>query len=230
MKIKVVLLSLMLVSALFVINGFSVDWDNPGTQTIDQMLSGSQYGANNTQPGSYVSPSASRSAQSSQKGKEILNVPLGGKLNTIGYNPKETRVNDQAQPGQTTNTNASTTTPMPVAASTTTASASAFGSWSLNLTDSATHSATITLFQSGDVIYGTGNLALDANKTLMAAASGMLLGNELSLDLVTLGKVNLYRLEMSIGADSSEAEGNYTAYSPNGSPYTGTVRGTRSAF
>ena len=50
------------------------------------------------------------------------------------------------------------------------------GGWSLELTDSASHTAALTLFQSGDAVFGTGNVNLDANTTMMAAASGTLKG------------------------------------------------------
>jgi hypothetical protein len=69
---------------------------------------------------------------------------------------------------------------------------------------------------------------LDANTTMMAAASGTLTGSELNLDLVTLGKVNLYRLTLMVSGES--ATGNYTAYSPSSSTSTGTTKGTRSAL
>jgi hypothetical protein len=88
--------------------------------------------------------------------------------------------------------------------------------------------AVLTLFQSGDAVYGSGNVKLDANTTTMAAASGTLAGSELNLDLVTLGKVNLYRLTLMVSGES--ATGNYTAYSPSSSTSTGTAKGTRSAL
>ena len=66
---------------------------------------------------------------------------------------------------------------------------------------------------------------MDANTTMMAAASGTLTDNELNLDLVTLGKVNLYRLALMVSGES--ATGNYTAYSPSSFPSTGTAKGTR---
>jgi hypothetical protein len=63
---------------------------------------------------------------------------------------------------------------------------------------------------------------------MMAAASGTLKGSEFNLDLVTLGKVNLYRLTLMVSGES--ATGNYTATSPSSSPSTGTAKGTRSAL
>jgi hypothetical protein len=228
MKVKILILSSLLLLAFFVVNGFSVDWTNPGSQTTDQMLSGSEIGATNTLPGNYANPAAARNAESSQKGKGILNVSIGGKLNTFGNNPKETRDQDSSQTSPVENVTANTTAPAPTQAPTVTEPTSVSGSWSLEFTDSASHNAVITLFQSGDAVFGTGNMNLDANTTMVAAASGTLTGNELNLDLVTLGKVGLYRLMLMVSADSAAATGNYTTYSPSASPSTGSVKGTRS--
>ena len=102
---------------------------------------------------------------------------------------------------------------------------SASGSWSLVLNDSASRTAVLTLFQNGDAVYGTGNLNLDANTTLIAAASGTIAGDKLSLDVVSLGKVSLYRITMTLSGDS--ATGDYTTFNPSVASTTGTVNGVR---
>ena len=84
MKIKILILPSVLILAFSAIAVYAVNWDNPSSQSIDQMLSGSTTGENNTPPGEYISPSAARSAETGQKGKDILNVPMGGKLDTTG--------------------------------------------------------------------------------------------------------------------------------------------------
>ena len=228
MKIKILILSSLLMLAFSAIAVYAVNWDNPSSQSIDQMLSGSETGDNNTLPGEYTSPAAARSAESGQKGKDILSVPLGGKLGVIGYNPKDTRSQDLSQTSPVQNASANTTASAPVQVAAPPEPTSVSGSWSLELTDSASRTAVLTLFQSGDAVYGSGNVNLDANTTMMAAASGTLTGSELNLDLVTLGKVNLYRLTLMVSRES--ATGNYTAYSPSSSPSTGTAKGTRSAL
>jgi hypothetical protein len=55
------------------------------------------------------------------------------------------------------------------------------GSWSLDLNDSASRKAILTIFQNGDTVYGTGNLNLDANTAMTAAASGTVTGDQLNL-------------------------------------------------
>jgi hypothetical protein len=86
--------------------------------------------------------------------------------------------------------------------------------------------ATLTLFQNGDAVYGTGKLDLDANTTLMAAASGTISDDKLNLDMVSLEKVSLYRIAMTVSGDS--VTGSYTAFSPSATSTTGTAKGVRS--
>jgi hypothetical protein len=225
MKIKILILSSLILLAFFAIAVYAVNWDNPSSQSVDQMISGSETG-DNTPTGEYASPAAARSAQSGQKGKDILGVPMGGKLDTTGSNPQDTRTQDQSQTSPVQNVAANTTAaPAPAQVVAPTEPTSVSGGWSLELTDSASHTAILTLFQSGDAVYGSGNMNLDDNTTLIATACGSLIDSELNLDLVTLGKVNLYRLALMVSGES--ATGNYTAYSPLASPSTGSARGTR---
>lgn len=198
-------------------------------KTADQLISGDV--VDTTPAGQSHDPQASRVAQTGQKGKDILNVTMGGKLNSIGYsstsgyNAKDTRAQDLSQTSPVQNQAANTTAPAPAQVVAPTEPTSVSGSWSLELADSASRTAALTLWQSGDAVFGSGNVNLDANTTMVAAASGTLTGNELSLDLVTLGKVNLYRLTLMVSGDS--ATGNYTSYSPSASPSTGTAKGTK---
>ena len=97
------------------------------------------------------------------------------------------------------------------------------GIWSLKLNDNTSRKVALTLFQNGDAVYGTGNINLDANTTMKAAASGTVTGDKVILDIVSSGKVSLYRISMTIGEDS--ATGTYTAFSPGLPPSTGTAEG-----
>ena len=145
---------------------------------------------------------------------------------TDSLTAKGARDQDLSQTSTVQNVAANTTAaPTPAQVASTTEPTSVSGGWSLELTDSASHTAALTLSQSGDAVFGTGNVNLDDNTTMMAAASGTLIGRELNLDIVTLGKVNLYRLTLMVSGEW--ATGNYTAYSPSSSPSTGTAKGTR---
>jgi hypothetical protein len=227
MKINILFLVSFLILVFFAVAAHAFA-DSTG-KTADQLISGDV--VDTTPAGQSHDPQASRVSQTGQKGKDILNVTMGGKLNSIGYsstsgyNAKDSRTQDLSQTSPVQNVAANTTAPAPAQVVAPSVPTSVSGGWSLELTDSALHTAALTLFQSGDAVYGTGNVNLDANKTMMAAASGTLTGGELNLDIVTLGKVNLYRLALMVSGES--AAGNYTAYSPSASPSTGTAKCTR---
>ena len=91
------------------------------------------------------------------------------------------------------------------------------GSWSLKLDDNTSKKA--------DAVYGTGNINPGTNATLQAAASGTVTGTRLNLNLVSLGKVSLYRFSLTISKDS--VTGSYRALTPGASQITGNAKGER---
>ena len=99
------------------------------------------------------------------------------------------------------------------------------GSWSLKLDDNMSSKADLTLFQNGNAVYGTGNMNPGTNNTLQAAASGIVTGNKLNLNLVSLGKISLYRFFLMINKDS--VTGSYSASTPGAPQITGTAKGGR---
>jgi hypothetical protein len=203
MKIKMLILSSLLLLAFCAINAYSVDWANQGSQTVDQMISGDE--ANNTGPG--INPWASRAAQVGEKGKDILSVTIGGKLVTGASNPQEARNQAQTQAGSAQPVVANNTAP---AQSTPAEAVSIAGTWSFELSDSASKSATLTLLQgAGGAVYGKGAI-MEGNDTFTAAATGSIVGDMMSLDLVSLEKLSLYRLTLALSGDS--ATGSYNLF------------------
>ena len=67
MRIKILILLPLLLLAFSAINAYSINWDDPGTQTADQMISGEE---NEYKTG--LNPQEAREAQVGQKGKDIL--------------------------------------------------------------------------------------------------------------------------------------------------------------
>jgi hypothetical protein len=219
MKIKIIILSSLLLLAFCAINAYSVDWANQGSQTVDQMISGDE--GNNTSPGG--TPWASRASQVGAKGKDILSVPIGGKLTTGASNPQEARNQAQIQTTSSQPVVANNTTP---AQSTPAEAASIAGTWSFELSDSASRSAILTLLQgAGGAVYGKGTI-MDGNDTFVAAASGSVAGDKLNLDLVSLEKLSLYRLALTLSVDS--ATGSYDLFSAaSEAPEAGTANVTK---
>jgi hypothetical protein len=223
MRIKVLIMSSLLLLALFAIKSYSVDWDNPEDQSVDQMIAGPDQGTVIPQSGPVETPQSSRAAEIGQSGKDILSTPIGNKLTSGATNPQEARGQDQNQtvatPTVAVDANVKAKPPM------SSELVIVSGSWSLDLNDSASRKAIMTIFQNRDAVYGTGNLNLDANTAMIAAASGTVTGDQVNLDIVSLGKVSLYRIVMTINGDS--ATGSYTAFSPGLPPSTGTAKGLR---
>lgn len=224
MRIKIFVMSSLLLLAFFAINARSVDWDNPD-QSVDQMIAGPDQGTVISPSSPVETPWESRAAQIGQSGKDILSKPIGSSTSSGASTPQQARNQElnQAPVAQSIVTNSTA----PVQSKTSSEPISVSGSWSLVLNDSVSRTAALTLFQSGDAVYGTGNINRDANTTMMAAASGTITGDRLDLDLVSLEKVNLHRISMIVNGDS--ATGSFTAFNPNSASTTGTANGVISA-
>lgn len=99
------------------------------------------------------------------------------------------------------------------------------GNWSLILDDNTSSKVDLTLFQNGDAVYGTGDMNRGANTTLQAVASGTVTGTRLDLNLVSFGKVSLYRFSLMMSKDS--ATGSYSALTPGATQIAGSTKGMR---
>ena len=109
------------------------------------------------------------------------------------------------------------------AADTASAPASVAGRWSLTLTDSMDRSVNIMLAQSDDAIFGRGYMAY-GNTTQDVTATGVVSGNEISLDLLAINDMNLYRLKLNL--DGNLLSGDYVAHSASVAPWTGGAEGS----
>jgi hypothetical protein len=127
------------------------------------------------------------------------------------------------------------------------------GRWSFAMAESTTRSLDLALYQRADLVFGKGVLgpsddsaagasasedlgiesmidwlnrpASGLDSASQAAASGTVVGNELSLDLVSLDSIALYRFDLSLTGDL--VSGSYSAYGSDGSTWSGTVTGSR---
>jgi hypothetical protein len=161
---------------------------------------------------------AERAAWAANSNAGVLNTPIHGNDSSRATTPNQA---ENPVPNQTK-------TAIPVVSNDTSPkqieTMSIPGNWSLEIADNVSRNATLTLFQNGDTIFGKGSMRED-NNTLTVAAGGSITGNKLNLDLITLEKMGLYRLSMTVSGDS--AIGSYTAFSTIGSPSTGPAKGLR---
>ena len=162
---------------------------------------------------------AERAAWTADPNAGVLNIPVQSNDSSGATNPKQT---ENPEPNQ-----AKTTEP---AVSNDTSpkqneTISIPGNWSLEVVGNVSRNATLILFQNGDTVLGKGSFRENGNNTLTVAVGGSITGNKLDLDLITLEKMGLYRISMTVSGDS--AIGNYTAIGTVGSPSTGTAKGLR---
>lgn len=108
----------------------------------------------------------------------------------------------------------------------------ASGGWSLDLRtmdNKPVGLMNIRLFQVGNLVFGTGTLDTSGNsaQTQTVTAYGTTAeGNSISLAVVSLEAINLYRLAIN-NANSNDLSGSFNAYSSNGASLTGVLTGTR---
>jgi hypothetical protein len=164
---------------------------------------------------------ASRAAQNGQPVKDVdtQTFPIGTRYFGTTNPQQSSRVQNQTI---ATRPVANVTTPAKISSA---GIAKVSGSWSLKLDDNTSRKADLTLFQNGNAVYGTGDINQGTNTTLQAAASGTVTGSMLNLNLVSLGKVSLYRFSLTIIRDS--VTGSYSALTPGASQITGTAKGER---
>ena len=101
MRIGILMILPLFLLVLFAIIAISVDWDNPDSQSVDQMLAGPDQGAVIPPSGPVETPQFSRATQVGQTGKDILNVPLGNNPSSGASTPQETRSQELNQPAMT---------------------------------------------------------------------------------------------------------------------------------
>jgi len=88
--------------------------------------------------------------------------------------------------------------------------AMAAGSWALTLNHLDKKYLKLNLYQSGDAVFGSGELAEGAAVTPVTAG-GSVLGNQLALFVIPAGSQNMYRLSLTIQAGSMNGDYVYTA-------------------
>jgi hypothetical protein len=188
MRSKVLILASFTILAFLAIIALAVNWDNPETQSVDEMLSSGEVPTYTLNPGELpISARESRRLiESASQTQEKPEIPQVSKV--------------------------------PAAESVPTVK----GTWSFQLLGESPRDVSITLFQSGNAIFGAGTLS--QGKTLLeAAASGSVNGDQMSLDITSLKSITLYRTTLILNGNA--ASGSYQAFSAAGDAWKGDVTG-----
>lgn len=93
--------------------------------------------------------------------------------------------------------------------------------WSLKLMDSQDRSIALQMYQSNDVLFGKGTIAV-ASGTQNVMATGTITGNKLNMDIVS-DDLTLYRLTLTMNGKS--LSGDYHGYSVSYVPWKGIAMG-----
>ena len=101
------------------------------------------------------------------------------------------------------------------------------GTWSLDLNDIPPKQVVLTLFQVEDKVFGSGSMK-NGNDTLVVAASGTSIEDQIYLDITSIGTISLYSLVMTSSGDRGDlVSGDYRAYTTDGRTWMGKVQGRR---
>ena len=216
MALSLAILALFAIHACAIIDGGS---GLSADQLID--FSNGIYNHNNGIP---ENPAAARKLWSEESG---INFTMPSNLPENGTNPQASRSSvktGEALEYQTASTVSSgqAKAASPAISQTISPTVSKAGNWSFRLRDSKNRFLALTLFQSENALFGTGNIN-DGGDTMKASASGSVSADKLSLDVISSGTVNLYRLRLNLSGNS--ASGEYKAFSTKGDPWTGIVEG-----
>ena len=172
---------------------------------------------------------ASRERYFAEKENSTLDWEMPSSLSGSGSTPFESRSMAQEQSSaevQDSSSQSSEISTDAQIASNQSVIANASGTWSLQLNDSMQRDVSLTLFQEGASIFGSGSLR-EGNSTSQVMASGTLQGDLLNLDLTTQQPITLYKLLLNLSDD--EVSGKYSAISSGGDKWTGQVDGFRLA-
>ena len=233
----VILMALSLsILALFAVNSCAII-DGGSGLSADQLIDFSK-GVYIPYTGIPENPQAARKLWSKESG---INFTMPGKLSGNGSNPQSSRSSVKTGEGLGYQTESTVSSGQDKAASSAQPAVSATlpaisqaaspavgvaGNWSFRLRDSKNRFLALTLFQSENAIFGTGNIN-DGGDTMKASASGSVSADRLNLDVISSGTVNLYRLGLNLSGSS--ASGEYRAFSTKGDPWTGIVEGALAA-
>ena len=172
---------------------------------------------------------ASRERYFAEKENSTLDWEMPSSLSGSGSTPFESRSMAQEQSSaevQDSSSQSSEISTDAQIASNQSVIANASGTWSLQLNDSMQRDVSLTLFQEGASIFGSGSLR-EGNSTSQVMASGTLQGDLLSLDLTTQQPITLYKLLLNLSDE--DVSGKYSAISSGGDKWTGQVDGFRLA-
>jgi len=232
MKLKLLVVSSMLLIAFQVMMAFGADWANQQSLSAEELLSGGEVTVYKNPSGFAATPQAQRELD---KNKSSLDWTMPSTLTGGGNSAKESRTSAEAASEETAastateetatsaDTSPATDTELPPAQPQVT---EVGGSWYFTLNDSQVRDMALVLFQNGNDIFGAGKIK-EGNNTLDVTVSGSVANFALDLNVVSLGTISLYKLKLDLSEDW--ATGEYQAFSSGSDSWTGSAEGEKTA-
>jgi hypothetical protein len=234
MRFAASIISALILTACLAANVAAIQ--DPGTITVgageslaDKLIEASNSpGVLTSNTGFAPTPEASKKEWANRTGVDFT---MPESLSASGNSAKESRAAAEATKSEQTEDTVDEETPAaedtagtePETSSS--GAAIAGGSWSFTLDESTPKEMVLTLFQSGDAVFGTGSINTGDN-TLVVAASGTADSDSMDLDVTSIGTISLYRMALDLDGDS--ASGSYDAFAASGESWTGSAEGVRS--
>jgi hypothetical protein len=223
MRFAALIISALILTACLAANAAAIQ--DPGTVTVgageslaDKLIEASNGpGVLVSNTGFAATPGESKKQWTNRTGVDFT---MPESLSASGNSAKESRAAAEAVSSEQTE---ETTSAEPETSSS--GAASVGGSWSFTLDESTPKEMVLTLFQSGDAVFGTGSINM-GDSTLVVAASGSANSDSMDLDVTSIGTISLYRIALNLDGDS--ASGSYDAFAASGETWTGNAQGVRS--
>lgn len=237
MKFKKLILSSLILIGYLSANAYAIQDPSQVTLGTGESLADKLI-ENSNSPGVFKSTDTRFAATPGESKKlwanrtNILDKPMPKSLDATGSTPQATRANAELADSEAAQNNESTAANnVDSSASTPETSSSGMGnvsgSWAFTLDEGNNpKNLMLTLFQSGNDVYGTGSMR-SGNSTLAVAASGSKDGEKMNLDVTTIGTISTYKMALNLDGDS--ASGDYSAFAANGDTWNGQVSGILSA-
>jgi hypothetical protein len=201
MRLKVMILASFTVLAFLAVLALAIDWENTEGRSVEELLA--------TEEGyeaiSGATPWQERAILKNTSENSDIFEPIPGTLSGGAMNAKESRSLAESASQTQEQPNTTQASEVPAAESVPTVK----GTWSLRLLGDSPRDVSVTLFQSGNAIFGTGSVS-QGKTSLEAAASGSVNGDQMNLDITTLKSIALYRATLTLTGDS--ASGSYEGF------------------
>lgn len=244
MRFKLLILLSMFSIAFLTAIALGINWDNPSNDA-DEMIDSGETTTITPPAGQAATPKLSRDAQAN---KSSLDWTMPSTLSGSSNSAKSSRAEAEATSEQKSSTSASTEETSSASAestadSTSTATASTAdtelppaqtaaaaanvgGSWSFLLNDTQEKDLALSLFQKDGDVFGAGKMR-DGEDIMDVAVSGTVTSSTLQINLVTLGTISLYKLDLDLSGEA--ASGRFQAISTSGETWTGNADGQKTA-